>query len=179
MFDTLVLLRQYIRVRHLLRFKSRVELVAYQDRMLAKFFSKTLHKSTFYSAFKQRAFKHRALDDFPIMNKAKMLENFDALNSASLSLQDAMAEAEQGEKSRNFKPTINGVSVGLSTGTSGTRGVFLVSDRERMGWAGTILGRMLPGSILAKHRIAFFLRANNNLYESVASKGRIEFQFSI
>jgi len=177
MFDTLVLLRQYIRVRHLLRFKSRVELVAYQDRMLAKFFSKTLHKSTFYSAFKQRAFKHRALDDFPIMNKAKMLENFDALNSASLSLQDAMAEAEQGEKSRNFKPTINGVSVGLSTGTSGTRGVFLVSDRERMGWAGTILGRMLPGSILAKHRIAFFLRANNNLYESVASKGRIEFQF--
>ena len=33
-------------------------------------------------------------------------------------------------------------------------------------WAGSIIGKVLPSSILHKHTIAFFLRANSNLYEA-------------
>lgn len=57
--------------------------------------------------------------------------------------------------------------MGLSSGTSGKRGVFLVSPDEQAQWAGVILAKLLPNGLFHKERIAFFLRANNNLYRTV------------
>ena len=51
----------------------------------------------------------------------------------------AMNIAVGSEKSRNFSETYNGISVGLSSGTSGHRGIFVISDRERSAWAGACL----------------------------------------
>jgi hypothetical protein len=42
------------------------------------------------------------------------------------------------------------LTVGLSSGTSGNRGVFLVSRAERLRWAGILLGRALPGHLLKR-----------------------------
>lgn len=74
--------------------------------------------------------------------------------------------------------------MGLSSGTSGNRGVFLVSKAERLRWAGILLARTLPPHLLrhllspwhAPLRIAFFLRANSNLYTTLNSR-RIQFTF--
>src|SRR6185503_13158855 len=41
---------------------------------------------------------------------------------------------------------------------------------ERWQWAGAMLARVLPGSMFAPQRVAFFLRANSNLYSSVRSR---------
>jgi putative adenylate-forming enzyme len=51
-----------------------------------------------------------------------------------------------------------------------------VSDKEAAIWAGAVLAKLLPGSLIEKQKIAFFLRANNNLY-STTENGRIAFQF--
>ena len=45
-----------------------------------------------------------------------------------------------------------------------------MSDRERTLWAGTVLAKFLPKGKIFGHRIAFFLRADNNLYETIDSK---------
>ncbi|MFC5406126.1 F390 synthetase-related protein [Cohnella soli] len=114
--------------------------------------------------------------DFPLIDKAIMMQHFDRLNTVGISEAQAWAVANAAEASRNFKPAIGEVTVGLSSGTSGNRGLFLVGSREQAGWAGAMLGKMLPGSLLSRTSIAFFLRANSNLYESVRSK-RLAFVF--
>ncbi len=68
---------------------------------------------------------------------------------------------------------INGITIGLSSGTSGNRGIFLASERERATWVAAILDRVI-GLTVEKRNVAFFLRANSNLYASVGS-GRFRF----
>ena len=104
------------------------------------------------------------------MNKQFMMEYFNALNCVGIDRDEALSLAIDSEKQREFSEKLGGISVGLSSGTSGARGLFLVSDRERALWAGTVLAKFLPKGRLFGHRIAFFLRADNNLYETIDSK---------
>ncbi len=110
------------------------------------------------------------------MNKSLMMENFDLLNTKGLKKSQAMEVALKSEESRNFAPVINEITVGLSSGTSGSRGLFLASSFERSTWSGSILAKALPQHILHKERIALFLRAGSNLYDSVKSN-TLEFKF--
>jgi putative adenylate-forming enzyme len=114
-----------------------------------------------------------------------MLADFAAFNTVGVPLDAALDVATRAERSRDFAPTLpGGISVGLSSGTSGTRGVFLVRPDERTRWAGTLLARLLTTRSLLRVldlggpplRVAFFLRANSNLYTTVASR-RIDFAF--
>ena len=69
--------------------------------------------------------------------------------------------------------------MGLSSGTSGSQGAFLVSRAERLQWAGVVLRRLLPGwpaGLLRRQRVAFVLRAEGQLYRSVSSS-RLHFEF--
>jgi putative adenylate-forming enzyme len=106
----------------------------------------------------------------PTVDKAQMMAHFDTFNTRGVPLATAMAVALQAESNRDFRPTLAGLTVGLSSGTSGHRGLFLVSPGEQAAWAGTILGRTLPGFRRRGYRVAFFLRSNSNLYESVGDR---------
>lgn len=108
-------------------------------------------------------------EEFPLMNKESFMNNFDQINTVKIKKDVALDLAIKSEQVRDFTPTINGISVGLSSGTSGSRGVFLTSKSEKEMWVGAILDRVL-GFSLKRRKIAFFLRANNNLYEAVNSK---------
>ena len=110
------------------------------------------------------------------MSKELMMTNFNDINTRGIDKNEAMDIALKSEKTRDFKSSIDDVVIGLSSGTSGNRGMFLASDDEKARWAGIILAKMLPTSILKKQKIALFLRANSNLYESLNSK-KIKFQF--
>lgn len=109
-----------------------------------------------------------ALDSFPVQQKAEFMRHFNQINTCGLNLNDAMQVAVDSETSRDFEPTIEGITVGLSSGTSGNRGLFLASSRERAVWVAAVLQRILGWSF-KKRKIAFFLRANSNLYSSVQS----------
>lgn len=113
---------------------------------------------------------------FPIIEKSSMMEHFDELNTVGIRREEALELAARGEQTRDFKPLLGDVTIGLSSGTSGNRGLFVVSAREQAAWSGTVLSKMLPGGLLRREKIAFFLRANSNLYESV-QRGRLQFQY--
>ncbi|MFV0428031.1 MAG: F390 synthetase-related protein [Arachnia sp.] len=114
---------------------------------------------------------------FPLMDKASMMADFDRLNTAGLRLGDVTATALRAEGARDVSATMGDIAVGLSSGTSGHRGVFVTSSAERDEWAGTVLAMTLPrGRRLWGHRIALFLRAGNPLYETVRSRA-IDFRF--
>lgn len=165
--DTLTILRHYAGARvTLASVRSKSDLTLVQHRGMARFRSEVMMKSPFY-----RDFVNRPLQDIPIISKSEMLANFDSINTRGVSLTDAMDVAMKAERDRDFAPVINDLTVGLSSGTSGRRGLFLVSREERLRWAGIMLALALPRPIWRSHRIAFFLRANSNLYGTL-NQGR-------
>lgn len=117
----------------------------------------------------------KKLLDFPIMNKETMLDNFDYINTKNIRLEEAYSVGLEMEKNRKFKKSINGITIGLSSGTSGKRGVFLVSPLEEAKWTGKILYKMLPNG-LEPEKIALFLRSGSNLYNTINSR-KIKFKF--
>jgi putative adenylate-forming enzyme len=130
-----------------------------------------LSKSPFYASFASM----RSLQDFPIMDKSSFMSHFNQINTCGITLKKALQVAEQAENHRDFSPTINGITVGLSSGTSGNKGVFLASEDERAQWVALVLDRVI-GFSFRKRKVAFFLRANSNLYESVNSRS-LSFHF--
>ncbi|MDR2207756.1 MAG: CoF synthetase [Azoarcus sp.] len=151
----------YWRTRQL-RFDSRAALERYQQHRLRKFISTQLTRSPYFLPFIAQPFH-----TWPLMTKSVMMEHFDRINTARLKLADVLECAFQAERTRDFSRTLEGYSVGLSSGTSGSRGVFVVSPAEQARWAGVMLARMLPQGLFAGERIALFLRANSNLYTTV------------
>lgn len=154
-----------------LKFRSRTELDAHQQRALARHLEWLTRTSPYY-----REFAGRPLCDFPRVDKQHCLQHFNAMNTAGLSLDHVQNVALRAEDSRDFSPTVGRYTVGLSSGTSGTRGVFVVSPEERAKWAGLALARLLPDGLLRGERIAFFLRAGSNLYSTVRTPW-ISFRF--
>lgn len=173
--DRLPILYRYWLTRYGRKFKDRASLVHWQQSLVERHLAEVRRKSPFYD----QLWEGRSLKDwrdFPIIDKAVMMEQFDRLNTAGIRKVEAFALALKSERTRDFAPTIGGVTIGLSSGTSGNRGLFVVSRSERRAWAGAVLAKVLPGSIAGQHRIAFFLRANSNLYGTVGSR-RLQFAF--
>jgi len=140
-------------------------LIKLQEKRL-KYFLRSLVRSPYYKPF---CSDEAELKDFPITNKSVFMENFTQINTCNISLNNSMEVAIRAETNRDFNPMIGKYTVGLSTGTSGNRGLFLASENERAKWVAGILDRVI-GFSLKKRKIAFFLRANSNLYQSVNSK---------
>ena len=171
MIDALAVFFHYLRARHARTFTSRDDLVRWQARQFDRFARNVLTRSPFY-----RPFAGRPLAEYPVVDKAAMLDAFDRMNTRRLRRDELMALALEAENTRDFTPLHGEFSVGLSSGTSGRRGLFVVSRAERQRYAGVVLAKGLPRSIVHRQRITLLLRANNQLYES-ARGGRISFRF--
>lgn len=179
MIAALAVAASFARARWQLDFYDRARLEAWQSRRLAHFLRDVLPRAPRY-----RDLHATSLAQLPRTDKAAMMADFDGYNTRGVRYDEALAVAEAAERSRNFAPALGDVTVGLSSGTSGRRGIFLVSARERYRWAGILLARMLPHWVLPRLatpwaspiRVALFLRANSNLYTTIASR-RIEFRY--
>jgi putative adenylate-forming enzyme len=153
------------------RWRDRLQLEAFQQRMISKHLRFLKQESPYFKSL-DKSF----LQELPLMNKQLMMQHFDLLNTKGLRKEDVIALALQSEVSRDFSAEINGITVGLSSGTSGNRGVFVVSEKERARYAAAIFHKVLRPLKLRKTRAALFFRSNSKLYESVRSVF-LEFNF--
>jgi len=154
------------------RFKDQSDLKSWQQVMLKKQMSAVRQKSPYYRSISPE-------DDlcrFPLMDKSTLMNHFDQINISGLQRDLVMEIAKRAEQERNFSAEINGITVGRSTGTSGSHGIFAVNQYESGFWAGYILRRMLPHGVFSKERIALALRSGSNLYQTV-NRGRIRFKY--
>lgn len=166
----LSVLWQYRRARKL-GFSSRAELEGHQALAIERHLAWVASHSPYY-----RKFAGRPLAAWPLVDKHTCLTAFDTMNTAGLRLEAARNFALAAEASREFSSTLHGLTIGLSSGTSGTRGLFVANARERALWAGLALSRLLPDGLFGGERIAFFLRANSTLYTAVQTPW-ISFKF--
>ena len=155
-------------------FASRAQLEEWQHHKVLRFLKKTTRRSP---ALRQRFTgiepeRWRMID--PI-GKTEMMATFDTLVTRPIDKRTAWETAVQAERDR-VVGKFGSCSVGLSSGTSGSRGLFVVAPAEKARWAGAMLGRVLGEERNGNHRIALLLRANSGLYETLGS-GRINFRY--
>ncbi|WP_054537261.1 F390 synthetase-related protein [Herpetosiphon geysericola] len=130
-----------------------------------------------HSAFYRQHWQGHDLRDWrnlPMVDKRLMMANFREFNTLEVPAAAAFDLAQQAEQERDFVPRLGDLTVGLSSGTSGHRGLFLLSPAEQLLWVGTILARTLHH--IKPTKIAFFLRANSNLYQQLGGR-LIQFRY--
>lgn len=149
-----LVITHYILTKWGRRWKNRAELEQWQELRIRRHVDKVRENSRFYKEL-WGGIPAAEWRKFPVIEKSLMMEKFDDLNTVGITKEQAFAEAYDAENSRDFKPTLQGVTVGLSSGTSGSRGIFLVGEEEQAAWTGTVLAKLLPGGLWRRARIAF------------------------
>ena len=157
------------------KFHSRKKIEKIQNRGMKKQI-KFVRKNSPFFARHWKGLPDNEWYKFPLIDKSIMMDNLSDLLTVRLDVEEAKVLADNAEKTRDFSPKIGPYSIGYSSGTSGSRGMHFVSEKEQAEWAGFMLARGLDGSIFSKHKIGLILRANSNTFESVGSS-RIEFKF--
>lgn len=151
---------------------SRRRLEAYQLEAVRSLLARAVRDSPFYrNLYGGRV--PASLEEFrtfPTIDKATMMASFDALNTAGLSLADASAWAMAKERNKDWLGYYRDrYVVGLSSGTSGNRGIY-VTPRE--------LTERLPAVFLARggvplsllpFRILFLLRVFSQGFSDISS----------
>ena len=145
------------------RVRTRPQLEALAARRLARWLRRSVPQVGYY-----RRVRH--LDDLPIVDKEILMSDFARFNTAGVTAGMGWA-AFAGDK------TIGRYTVGASTGTSGNRGLFVISQAERFRWLGTILAKALPGFWRQRHRVAVLLPLNTPLYDSANRMRRLKLRF--
>jgi putative adenylate-forming enzyme len=101
------------------------------------------------------------------------MADFEAFNRVGLT-------TEEGWKALASGGIWEGYHVGASTGTSGNRGLYVISESERHAWLGAILAKALPGiwkPWAPRERVAIILPFHARLYDAASGTGRIRLRF--
>ena len=160
----------YREARRFDRWSDRATLEAHQQQRIATLLHEVAAQSAFYTPL-----RGQPLEQWPVIGKAEWMGQFDAINTRGLELAPLMELALDGERLRRFSARTDGLSIGLSTGTSGSRGLFVASAAERNRWAGTMLAKLLPQP-WKPQRVALLLRAGNSLYDRIGA-GHLRFRY--
>lgn len=135
-----------------IRLRSRADLEAHQLRMIRRWLERDVPKIRYY-----RSRPYRILSDLPMVDKSVHMSDFAAFNRLELSAEAGWAHFHAGTSPCGYH-------VGASTGTSGNRGLYLISAAERARWLGTILAKTLPRFPVERARVAIILPQNAALY---------------
>jgi putative adenylate-forming enzyme len=118
-----------------------------------------------------RKFAGLPFASLPMIDKSSLLANFDGMNSAGLDVESIRSALARGQE------RVGDLVIGQSTGTSGNRGYYVISDEERFVWLGTILAKTLPDALWRRLRVAIAMPGLSSLYRSASTGSRITLGF--
>ena len=128
--------------------------------------------SPFYSAL-YKSLKIDNMDDFralPVINKRIMMNNFDSLNTCGLKLSELTEYAVKKETDRDFLGYFKKkFVVGLSSGTSGSKGIYVTPKSLTSRLPFVFLARSGIPLKLLPFRILFMLRVFGQGFEDINS----------
>ncbi|MHA1620464.1 MAG: F390 synthetase-related protein, partial [Promethearchaeota archaeon] len=117
-----------------------------------------------HSAFFRSHYKDKDLHDIaqlPLIDKQIMMEAFSDFNTVGLTKEECMEFCLQNEETRDFsrkyKKNKRQYIMGMSTGTSGNRGIELVTPKEAGKFQVSFISRF-PIPLRGKFHLAFILR---------------------
>ncbi|MGV1916721.1 F390 synthetase-related protein [Rhizobium sp. 22-785-1] len=150
-------LHSYLTVRSVRRFANRREdFLAWQARRLERWLRNDIQK---VEAFQDLTGGVPVLESLPIMEKSHLMADFSRYNVARVTNEEGWSAFEGSRR-------IGNLIAGASTGTSGNRGLFVISEQERFAWLGAVLAKALPDFWRHRDRVAVLLPVNTPLYTS-------------
>lgn len=159
-------LNSYVRVRSFPhRIRSRAALKAWQEKRLRHWLTHDVPKVEAFADLKAAR-----LEDLPVMTKSDLMADFSRYTLARIT-------NTQGWEAFNGPKRIGALTVGASTGTSGNRGLFAISEAERFTWLGAILAKTNSDFWRHHDRIAVMLPIDTPLYDSANRLRRLSLGF--
>ena len=104
------------------------------------------------------------------MTKESLMADFAAYNQERLSAEEVRRGLASGYVHHD-------VTCGMSTGTSGNRGLYVVTEAERYQWLGVILAKALPDVWRTRHRVAVILPQFSALYQAGNQSRMLQVEF--
>ncbi|RUT99620.1 CoF synthetase [Mesorhizobium sp. USDA-HM6] len=144
--------------------KSRADFERWQAAALQRFLGRDLPRAPFYRQPPTR------LTDLPVTDKALLMARFEDFNIHGITAAEAWAALARDGR-------VGGLTVGASTGTSGNRGLFVISEAEKYRWLGAILAKAAADLMWRGMRVAVILPQNTGLYDSARKSRLIELAF--
>ncbi|MGD9910251.1 MAG: F390 synthetase-related protein [Candidatus Izemoplasmatales bacterium] len=162
----------YIRLIYHQRYFSKKQIEKYQFKQIKKIVKYARKHSPFYRAYYE-GYPLNTIDDFylfPTINKQIMMENFSSLNTSLLVKEEVEAYAIKKEIEKDYYGYYQDqFVVGLSSGTSGNRGIYITPKK---------MTKRLPFVFLARSglrlrelpfRILFLLRVFSQGFDDINS----------
>ena len=154
------MLLEYIKSLYRFNFWSKEKIQIYQKKKIAEVINIAVTNTTFY----KRYYSGYDLNNFanlPFTNKKLLIENFTDANTVGLVKEEVFSFQEDVERTRDFTKRLNGINIGMSSGTSGNRGVEVVPPDEEDLLRGIFFSRFPHDFIFGKRlKLAFVLRVS-------------------
>ncbi len=158
-FETRSFLLFYLLSKYRFKYYSIGQIQRYQQRRMAGVVRYAVNRSRFFKDHYE-GFDLRFPLLLPTVNKKIMMDNLTDYNTAGLTKEQILGFCLDVEKSRDFSRRLSGLNVGMSSGTSGNKGVEIVSRREESYMKAALLARFdFPRG--EKINLAFILRVSS------------------
>ena len=166
-------LRFLWRVKHRFKKWDADYISKYQKKQIKSLLKSATKKSKFYSSF-YNGYDLADFSNLPFMNKQLFMENFSALNTKGLTKEECIDHCLEKERSRDFSEYYKGYLVGMSTGTSGNRGIEFATKLEALLMQLLVFFRF-PFPKVRKIHLAFILRVFSPGFSHNGVKIRISY----
>jgi putative adenylate-forming enzyme len=156
--ETKVPLIFYFLCKYRFRFYSKTKIKKYQDNKKRFVLESAVKNSKFFRSY-YKDFDFGSFSSLPTINKRIMMQNLSDYNTVGLKKEQIIDFCLEVEKSRDFSRRLEGFNVGMSSGTSGNKGVEIVSPREENYMKAALFARFdFPKK--EKINLAFILRVS-------------------
>ncbi len=165
MTGLIVAASSFLFTRHLSRpGTSRKRFEHLQRKALRKWLKQDLPKVSAFDLSPER------FGDLPVMDKATLMADFASFNTRGITTDQVRAAMEA-------DCLIGDLTVGASTGTSGNRGLFVISEVERFRWLGSIVAKTIADLLWQRQRVAIILPQGTGLYQSANKIRQVQLSF--
>ncbi|MFZ3074251.1 MAG: F390 synthetase-related protein [Minisyncoccales bacterium] len=148
----------YLLCKHRFKYWRQKDIKNYQERRMRAVARRAFAKSPFFKNH-YSGFDLSDIWNLPPVNKKIMMENLTGYNTVGLSKEEIIDFCLEVEGARDFSKRLEGINVGMSSGTSGNKGVEIVTPREEGYMKAALLSRFdFPKG--EKINLAFILRVS-------------------
>lgn len=149
---------------------DRARLAAHQARRLKNLLAHVSQHSSYYARLRAQGWDG-SFDALPVLSKQGYISHYDEINTAGLKQADLARFAVEMERAGKTALYRGKYSVGLSSGTSGSKLVTVLSPAERWNYACLLFARSgIPGGV-KEPRVLFALRVNNPAFMETRALG--------
>jgi putative adenylate-forming enzyme len=158
-FETKSFFLFYLLCKYRFRFFSKTDIKKYQEYRIKKAVKFAFNNSAFFRDY-YRGYDLSDIWNLPIINKKIMMDNLSDYNTAGLTKDEIINFCLEAERTRDFTRRLKGLTIGMSSGTSGNKGVEIVTHEEENYMKAALFARFdFPKK--KKINLAFILRVSS------------------